>query len=56
MSKQQDLIESAGRNLSERINAIKEDGDGYMTVLTAEETKLFLQTHEAKRETMRHKK
>jgi hypothetical protein len=40
--KQQDLIESAERNLAERIKVIKEDGNGYMTVLTADETKLLL--------------
>ncbi len=40
--KQQDLSESTGRNVAERIKAIKEGGDGYMTVLTSEETKSFL--------------
>lgn len=42
MTEQQDLMESAGRNLAERIKAIKEGGDGYMTVMTAEETESFL--------------
>ncbi len=40
--KQQDLIESAGRNVAERIKAIKEDGGGYMTVVTTEELPSFL--------------
>jgi len=38
MASQNTLTESAGRNLAERIKAIKEGGDGYMTVVTAEET------------------
>jgi hypothetical protein len=41
-SKQQDLIESAERNLAERIKVIKEDGDGYMTIVTTEELPSFL--------------
>lgn len=36
--KQQDLSESAGRNVEERIKAIQEGGDGYMTVISKEET------------------
>jgi hypothetical protein len=32
MSKQQDLKESTRRNLKERIKAIQEMGDGYITV------------------------
>ncbi len=43
MSKQQDLSESAGRNLAERIKAIKEGGDGYMTVISKEETDPFIE-------------
>ena len=60
--KQQDLIESAGRNVAERIRAIKEDGDGYMTIVTTEELPSFLATlkrdrehYKAKLEAERHK-
>lgn len=40
--KQQDLTESAGRNVEERIKAIRGGGDGYMTVLSTEEIEPFL--------------
>lgn len=55
-------MESTGRNLAERIKAIKEGGDGYMTVLTAEETeaviakmKLDAKRYRAKMEAERRK-
>ena len=50
MSKQQDLTESIGRNVAERIKAIKEDGDGYMTIVTTEELPSFLATLKQDRE------
>ena len=42
MASQKTLPESAGRNLAERIKAIKEGGDGYMTVISKEETEPFI--------------
>jgi len=40
---QQNLTESTRRNVEERIRAIQDGGDGYMTVLTVVETKCFLE-------------
>lgn len=61
-TKQQDLTESAGRNLAERIKAIKEDGDGYMTIVTTEELPSYLaklkqdrEKYKAKLEAEKHK-
>lgn len=60
--KQQDLTESVWRNVAERIKAIKEDGDGYMTVVSTEELPSFLarlkqdrEEYKAKLEVERHK-
>ncbi len=61
MNRQQDLTESTRRNVAERIKAIKEDGDGYMTIVTTEEIPSFLdklkqdrEQYKAKLEAERH--
>lgn len=52
MKQQQDLTESIGRNVAERIKAIKEGGDGYMTIITKEEAEAMMKP---KQEAQRHK-
>jgi len=42
MASQKTITESAGRNVEERIKAIQEGGDGYMTVISKEETEPFI--------------
>lgn len=48
--KQQDLKESVERNRQERIKHLREDGDGYMTVVTDDELKEILKKMEARRD------